>query len=490
MVKKAKPLELACDGHPQVAGVSEGVQVAIYRPQVLETPVLEGQGAVDGGGVSIYGSVIRDNGIFRMWYQATPQRPLTAGDTVLVGCVESDDGLSWRRPSHRIMEWEGRRDHHLTDLPFHCPSVVIDPQAPPQARYRAFGCTGRRKLADLPAGFPLPVEAWYAYHSAHSADGLHWTVDGPAPAWPWADVITSVRDPWAGRIRVALKRNGRSAGLFRRRFCTADYAAGRAGEAVTGLIPDEFDDQAAQARGFASADYYGLGWMPGPTVTVGFLWIFRHQAPLGADGVRRYGKIGCVDVSLVYQTEPGGRWQHLPGRPDWLATRDMPEWASGALYTAAYPLEVGDETWLYFTGTADRHGWRGEGVERDGVEAGRSRIGLARWPAGRLMGYESRLRGIVQLEPRQGAKDDNRLCLNLVTRPGGRVRAQLLDDGGQPIPGYAFDDCEPLTGDHLKTDVRWRGKSFGAEQRPTAVQLELQGATLYGFEFTVAGIGA
>ena len=480
------PMEPACEGHPQIVGVTEGVRVAVHPPRVLEEPVLEGAGPVDGSGVSIYGSVVRDGGLFRMWYQAWPQQELKAGDSVLVACVESDDGVAWRRPKHGVMPWAGGRDNHLTDLPFHCPSVFVDPGAAPDARYRAFGCTGRRKLADLPPGFELPVSADYGYYTAHSADGLHWTVDGPSPVWSGADVITSVWDPWAGHGLVALKSNGRSASLYRRRFCTATWACGRPGASVTALIPDEYDDQVARSRGFDSADYYGVGLYPGPTVTVGFLWNFRHHAPLNSDErFGRWGGTGAVDVSLVYQTECGGRWQHLPGRPDWLAARDMPDWASGALYTAASPIEVGDETWLYFSGTRDRHGWAGADVDGEAFRRadGLARIGLARWPRGRLMGYESRLRGLIRLEPRPDG-DTVRFVLNAVVRPGGRVRAELLDDARQPLPGFALDDCTPLIGDQPAAEVRWRGGRASPDRPPSWARVELAGATLYGFAFT------
>ena len=168
-----------------------------------------------------------------------------------------------------------------------------------------------------------------------------------------------------------------------------------------------------------------------------------------------------------------------------MAARDMPDWAAGALYTAASPIEVGDETWLYFTGTPDRHGWTGEEVDSAAFRRtrGMARIGLARWPRGRLMGYESRLRGIVRVEPRGHGDGNTRLVLNVAVRPGGRVRAELLDEGHQPMPGCAFGDCKPLTGDHLATEIRWRGGPPVGEQRPASAQIELEGATLYGLAF-------
>ena len=66
-------------------------------------------------------------------------------------------------------------------------------------------------------------------------------------------------------------------------------------------------------------------------------------------------------------------------------------------------------------------------------------------------------------------------------QPG--VRAALLDGSDKPIPGYTFDDCEPLAGDHLAAEVRWRGGPPEADPLPASAQIELEGATLYGFSF-------
>ena len=66
-------MQLFCDGHPQIAGFSEGLQPVLYKPQVLDEPVLASGSDVDASGASIYGSVIRDGGVYRMWYQAWPR---------------------------------------------------------------------------------------------------------------------------------------------------------------------------------------------------------------------------------------------------------------------------------------------------------------------------------------------------------------------------------------------------------------------------------
>ncbi len=331
---------MICEGSARVGGVSDGARFVQHKPHFHDEPVLTGDSFVDAYGCSIYGSVLREAGGFRMWYQAWP-RDFDGTDSLLVGCVESDDGIHWRRPEYGLIERGGSRDNHLTSLPFHAPSVCIDPHADSDRRYRAFGYL----RPDRAVGFDV-ADGEPGYYTAHSDDGLCWQVE-PGPLWHGADVITAAWDPShgaGGAVRVALKRNGPAAGQYRRRFFTGEWSDGRATSPVSAFVPDESDDLVARAHGCVSADYYGLSWLPTPGPTVAVVWTFRHVHPLGrsADRLWNYGSLGQVDLELRYQTETGGRWLALPGRPDWVAAASGPEWARGCLYGASHAIEVGD----------------------------------------------------------------------------------------------------------------------------------------------------
>lgn len=472
-------MQMICEGHSQIADVSRGMKIILNRPRIHDEPVLQGDSDADGSGTSLYGSVIREGGIFRMWYQAWP-RDWDLSDVVTVGCVESDDGLNWRRPKYGLLECMGSRENHLTDLPFHSPSVIIDPDAEPGRRYRAFGYTAPDRLKGR---FPQRVNS-AGYFTAHAADGVRWELESPDPVWRSGDVITSVWDPVAGCARIALKTNRCLGGMLRRAFSTAEWSHDRATEPVPALFPDDYDDITARARGFNSADYYGVGLMPTEGATFGFLWNFRHQLP-----VSTHGSEGQVDISIVCQLARGGSWRHVSGRPDWLSTRDAPAWARGALYTASSPIEVGDETWLYFTGTSDRHGWCGDRVKYSewckdvAARGGFARVGLARWPRGRLIGYRADMVERVVLAARKAAS--SRLALNVVTPPGGCVRVALVSvETRKPVPGYGYGDCDPIVGDHLEIPVRWRGQDT-LPSVPAVAEVEIARGIIYAFDFTL-----
>lgn len=487
----ASVMQILCEGHARVPGVSSGVRFVSHAPRILPDPVLSGDGPADAFGCTIYGSVLHEDGRFRMWYQAWP-RAYDGTDSLAVACAESDDGLNWRRPAYGLMEIDGGRDNPLTDLPFHAPSVLIDPDAPAQQRYRAFGYTHPERAK----GYQLPTPD-KGYYTAHSPDGLRWTVE-PGPLWPQADVITAAWDPWADggdAAQIAFKHNGLTGGLLRRRFFTAQWRDGHITSPASAFVADELDDQVARARGCNSSDYYGISWILSPGPTVAAAWMFRHQGPLGQSPERlwQYGNQGPVDLELRYQLERGGRWLALPGRPGWVDADDTPDWARGGLYAASQALDVGDETRLYFTGTAERHGWAGAGIDNKAwrqtllESGGFARIGLMTWPRNRLIGVRADLPEWIDLVAAPTGPDEPAgLRLNISTDPGGRVRVALLDDTYKAIDGYGFEDCDGLSGDHLAASVRWRGADVLPASGHTGgliARVELTGGALWSFAF-------
>lgn len=462
-----------CEGHLLIEA-DEHLQLVQNKPVMREEPVLVGDTAADGSGCSIYGTVLKDGSVYRMWYQAWP-REWNMQDSCAVACAESDDGLVWRRPAYGLVECEGTKANHLTDLPFHCPSVFIDPHANADARYKAVG---------------FMRDNVYGYRMAHSADGLHWIVE-PERLWPChGDVISSAWDPAHDCAMIAMKGATRRGPIGRRTFYLSEWQQGRLTTPALTWCVDEYDDLQAHMRGFISADYYGLGMMPTDTGTAfGFLWNFRHMPP-----VTGWGGVGRVDLSLIYRTERWGRWQHITGRPDWFSAEEAPAWGRGALYTASTPIHVGDETRLYVTGTIDHHGECGlqkyEDMMRESRSTGGfSRIGLLTWRRDRLLGYTALWDGILTLKLTPAKGRTLTLALNIDTGEHGHARARLLKQVNWervPLEGYGFDDCELITGDHQRVEVRWKGKQglpAMPVETPLVAEIELTRATIWAFEF-------
>ena len=466
-------MELLFESRPEIVGTSGKVQFFQRQPEIHPEPVLEPDCPTDGAGTSLYGTILRDGGMLRMWYQAWPE-DWNGGNVDLVGYAESDDGITWRKPRLGLVDYHGK-DNNLCRMNGHPPTVFIDPDAPPSHRYRATMCTGPGHQ-----GAGAPVES-YGYYTAHSADGLSWEYDQPRPRWDSADVITSIYHPQQRRAIVALKKMANVSGIGRRSVWNAELRDGEWSDAVSALIPDEYDDVCAAARGFASGDYYGMGMMAAGSGTVGFLWQFRHSLPrTNGCGV---GVFGVVDVSLTYQCGRGDRWLHMPGRPDFLC-HSAPPWGHGGVYTASCPVEVGDEHWLYFSASRHTHGWYvnekwqiDESLKRDLIEGGICRIGFARWPKWRLFGFRGDPQAVLQLKlphsdtPRQ-------LVLNYACEPGGSVRVEIAD-----AEGWGVEAAVPLTGDSLCAPAAWaHGIALPAASPAAVARIHLDRASVYAYE--------
>ncbi len=175
-------------------------------------------------------------------------------------------------------------------------------------------------------------------------------------------------------------------------------------EPESAFVPDEFDDVVAVAKGFNSADYYGIGLMPTPGATVGFVWHFRHQLPLSSGNIQ-YGIFGRIDISLIYQIGPRGNGCIFQAGPIGSVPPTCPNGASMA--SALQPFHW---RWAtrpgYITGSPHRHGsyldssWKPD-PQRTAMmrERGQSVIGMVSWPTDRILGFQAPLLETMQLTP-------------------------------------------------------------------------------------------
>ena len=97
-------------------------------------------GSVDALGVQFYGSVLRENGKYRLWYVAVDddvenKMPYSRWRAAY---AESDDGVHWTKPNLGLVEFRGNKDNNLilTDpapLGFVNLKVLADPDDPDPA---------------------------------------------------------------------------------------------------------------------------------------------------------------------------------------------------------------------------------------------------------------------------------------------------------------------------------------------------------------------
>ena len=474
-------MELLFESRLEIRSVEGKMYFVQVQPTVHPEPVMEPDTGrpTEAAGISCFGTVLHDGGRYRMWYQAWPGT-WDGPNAQLVGYAESEDGFVWQRTDLGLIEFGGQTTN-LCDLGLHSPSVFMDPEAPGSHRYRA---TGWSEKGVEVAG---EVVGERGYYTAHSADGLKWTPDASTPRWPSSDVITSIYHPQQRRGIAALKYNHRVLNIPRRSIWEASMRDGEWTDGHSALVPDEFDDVCAVARGFASGDYYGMGMMPAGSGTVGFIWQFRHTLPRTQD--RESGVFGPVDVSLAYQAKQGDRWLHLPGRHDFLSHHAY-RWLRGGIYTSSGTVEAGGKQYIYFSAAQESHGWYldnnwqiNDRWKQTLIEEGMDRIGLAHWPKERLFGFRADPEGMLTLD--LGEIDEpSELALNYKVETGGSIRVELSD-----VAGHGLDSAVPLTGDHLNTPVAWTGGTKIAPppgQRVTA-KLHMARAEVYAYEVRSLG---
>jgi len=148
----------------------ENLVLTLNKPEIRQAPVLtpesENPNAPDSMATHFYGTVLHDQGKYRMWYYALSLR--AEPDDFKMGPIcyaESDDGLHWTKPNLGQVEINGSSDNNAIDLPdekTQCAAVILDEDDSDPAR--------RYKMAYV---------AWthtWVFRTATSADGIHWDV--------------------------------------------------------------------------------------------------------------------------------------------------------------------------------------------------------------------------------------------------------------------------------------------------------------------------
>ncbi len=149
---------------------------------------------------------------------------------------------------------------------------------------------------------------------------------------------------------------------------------------------------------------------------------------------------------------------------------------------------MGDELWFYysaFQGDASKKDrfWMENGMYDRGATgiAILRRDGFASMDAGAEPGT---------LTTRPVQFTGKYLFVN-VDSPDGVLRAELLDEAGQPLPSFTLEECSPVSADSTLTKVTWKNGSdlSSFSDRPVRLRFELTGGSLYSFWVSRDGSG-
>ncbi len=335
-------------------------------------------GTPDAQGVQFYGSIIKENGKYRLWYVAfdDDKDNKVASSRWRAAYAESMDGVNWTKPNLGLVEYKGNKNNNLLAMgggPWGFVNVkVLKDEADPDPARRYKMTThvyfrGQRRLGTL-----LPFV---------SADGLTWK--------PVLDVKSVKAELKKEDVLLPAIHFEPSGGLYQ--WDGMFYACGQ--NALNATRPY----QGRVTRMYRSADF--VHWMP--TQNVGFVREPQHEV-LGAgrslegeqthEGIsvwnRRNVLLGVVglwhgakewpditiDLGFVVSNdglnfrEPAHEWTFIKRGEDGA-------WDQGGVLQGQGFENIGEETFVYYGAWDPRH-WK-EAPPRGGV-------GIAKLPRDRF----------------------------------------------------------------------------------------------------------
>ena len=437
MVKINSRLELFVDSF-LVDGLTGSAERRLHHPVPREV-VLELDRPWEGLFCG-YFAVCSEPGRVRLYYRGWPK--LDGPDCTCV--AESSDGVHFERPELGLFEWDGSKANNIVWMGAGChnftPFRDTNPDAPDDQRYKALASAG-------PKSSLVPFV---------SPDGLRWRRLQEEP------VITKGAFD-SQNLAFFDNLRGEYVSLFR------DFKDGfrwvkvcRSKDFLTWTEPQwcEYGDAPPEhLYTNASIPYYRA-----PHIYLGFPCRFVP----GRKKVASHREAGINDGVLM-SSRDGLNWER---------------WAEAFLRPAADPL-----CWT------DRNNYIAWGL----APSGGDEISLYwtehyRYPTYRLRRGTVRTDGFASLHAgvpggemltRPLTFTGRKLLVNYATSAIGKLRFELCDAEGTPLPGFELSACEALFGNEIETAVSWRDDPDLAALagQPVRLRVQLRDADLYSIRF-------
>ncbi len=399
--------------------VPHGVELRVHKPEVVHEFCLPLDRPWERGCPG-YATFLNDGGRLRCWYEHWNG----------MGYAESDDGIAWRKPDLGLHEFDGSTANNLLNFSMHGACVFIDPNGPPNERYKMVGCKWS------------PEEK--AAIGAVSPDGLHWQ-RLPEPVLRHQHADTQSTCLYDGDLGQYILYTRQTDGVMQRRGinrATADdFRHFTASVPVLESNPLDPPDWDLYCNGYSR-------WPDTAGAHVMRLSIYKHTPDV-------------VDVHLAVSRD-GLTWHRPQGRDTWLDGGASHPDPYQSVYACAGILATGTGEWSTYAGAAHRaHNEPRENLFQP------TGILRARMREDGFMSLSAEGPGEFWTIP--FVLQSNTLCLNVRTPYAGYVRAELLRSSGgntgsattgnEAIEGYALTDCTPIQGDHTDVPLTWSGSA-------------------------------
>ena len=448
-----------------------GVERRCHAAQKLDHQVLEGDKpweCFENEGVrvpysGIYGTVLRDenSGQFRMWYNVYKETCY----------AESSDGINWQKPELGLVG----QTNKINLFGFQSPSFILDAmEADPAKRYKAIGAKdgfSKEEIKRLKAKFKFSESYHrdFAYCAAYSADGLNWTMY-PDPALMGMDTITLAQDPLSGEYMAFHKQTQDPRSFGRQVFLSTSKDMLTWSDTELAMATDEIDhEQARKLEGGTHSEIYNMSAFYYAGQWLGLITIFRCIGEPLVNGKAKAGQKGIIDVQLVHSRD-GRKWQRCSDRSPVIPTGPY-EYDKGMVFgTCNSPVIVGDEIWMYYSGSTDIHGGSSPNKKIS--------IGRAVWRIDGMVSLQAEEEGIIQTAYIQ--KQGDMLFVNADVSKG-QLLVEVINEAREVIPGYGKNDCIPLHGSEVSQPVTWNHKK-SLPEGSVSLKFYLTKGNIYSFK--------
>ena len=467
------------------------------------------------GNVLDVGKVLFDeqDQVFKMWYNTgtvrvrtgvlgepfmAKDKPIRSGPAWHVLDSEggftcfatSEDGIHWERPALGLVEFEGSKENNIiptrADWPT-APAFLDEREQDPGKRFKGFKMIGGTQTMGM------------QYNLFFSPDGFNWTpyennpvIDAPELG-RWAGKFLGwdpIRETYAVTMEASFHRRGPYGRRLIGRAESPDLVHWSEPEII--LVPDEDD--------FPDTDFYSMPVIFYEGVYIGLVWVFRTTNT-------------THHPELVFSRD-GYRYQRNYRQPFIPRGGARAEFDSNNVHVQDIIVH-GDRIFIYYFGS----NYRAPGTFVELGDKAARYTGLATLP---LDGFVSLDGGngwvptdtpeeelqhyslwdyfmhisqgpasFSQMVTRPFSFSGSRLYLNLsctplVASPGfPEVRVEVLKPNFKKLPGFTFDDADPITESNLAHAVSWKGNSDVSRLAGQSIKLRFyfKNAKLYSFQF-------
>ena len=457
---------------PESWEIPYGVRLTPHLPR-LGHPLVSADRPWEGGnaksGIGVYNTLFEDEGRFRLFYDAGDVAgeldvDEDLGTQRILAYAESTDGVNWVKPNVGRVNFRGSTDNNLIfgldaspGRDSHGATVFKDPSAPEDERY---------KIVSMGS-----YEGRFCIYGAVSPDCFKWKlIEKPLVANYLSDVQEIVRFD---------EEKGRYVGYFRG-WTAHEHGTSHGRRIITYAETEDFTTWprprplfTADMHDSVDTDIYTNGYNIWPDADAHLMFpaLYHRNADF-------------TDVHMLTSRD-GLNWQRTSREPVISAGEPGTD-SQGSVYAGhgIVSLKKGELSLPY---TPRKASHNTVFFETELPEAG---VMAATWRQDGFVSLDADAIGsftTLILDFTGGHME-----LNAYTRLGGDILVELADASqdnrrvhAPGIPGRTFEDCDPITGDHIDKTVTWRGESdlSGWAGKPVRVRFRMRRASIYAMGF-------